>query len=147
MELRIDVDNRRALDWLLGIAERAGDPTRLLDTAANKAVDHIVDAFDSRGFGSWAPNDIAWARAKRGNRVLVNNGNLLASLTNEHHPQAVRRRIGDSLVVSTKHPGAPHLAAGARGMPKRDPVPPVRPSFGRRVAIALLGEIITGREQ
>lgn len=145
MRLDVIVDADRALDMVTTIMQRASEPTPLLQIAAEEMAVYATDVFASRAWGAWAPNDPAWARAKGGGRVLVDTGNLLASLTQPHVHDAVRRVVGEQMLYSTKHPAAEHLKRGSRGMPKRDPLPEPRPDVARRIAQRIGSAVVEGR--
>ena len=144
MEFKLDVDLRPALAMLDDIATRAEDADWMLDALTEDARAHIQKAFDSQGFGRWPANDPAWAAAKSRGRVLQNTGALLDSLVDDHHPLGVRQVRGDAVTVSTRHPAAAHLKRGARGMPRRDPVPAAPSSTRRKMAERLLTGLVDG---
>lgn len=100
--------------------------------------------FASGGFGAWAALDPDTLASKRGGRILVDTGGLLDSLTQRGARYAVTRASSDLLVFGTSHPVAHLLRDGARGTPKRDPVPTVRAGEVEEWADELLTHI-TGR--
>ena len=144
MEFELVVDLRPALRMLDEIATRAEDADWMLDALTEDARAHIQEAFDTEGFGQWPANDPAWAAAKSRGRVLQNTGMLLDSLVDDRHPLGVRQVQGDSVTVTTRHPAAAHLKRGARGMPRRDPVPAAPSSTRRKMADRLLVGLVDG---
>ncbi len=101
------------------IRSRVEDPRGLLRAAGRELIEYEVEVFATRAFGAWAPLAVATIKSKNSRRVLVDTGGLLRDLTSAG---SLRYR-GESVSLLTRHPGAEHLEAGARGTPVRDPAP------------------------
>jgi len=130
------VDDSRAQGMLGTLHGRV--VSDLLDEAADDLVEYQEEVFATGGFGAWAPLDPKTVALKGSSRILVDTGGLLRDLT-------ARPKVrGDSAEVSTDHAGAPHLKAGARGMPKRDPSPAPHPRVLHEWSQGLLDTLVQG---
>lgn len=118
MRIEVEADIAEAHDMLAGIGDRLASPRSLLDQLGEQLGEHAEQAFATDGFGTWAPLAPATVAQKGSSRILVDTGGLLDSLTSGS-PQV----SDDAVTLSTDHPAAAFLRAGARGAPARDPLP------------------------
>ncbi len=130
---------------LSAIASRAGRTGPALSSAADAFRDRAARVFATAGFGAWAPLAVGTARRKGHGRVLIDDGGLLRSLTVRGDRYHVQRVTADELFVGTRNPVAHLHRDGARGRPKRNPVPPVTAAESEHFAEHLLGYLVDGQ--
>lgn len=118
MKIEVEADIAEAHDMLTDIGGRLDSPRPLLAQLGDDLHEHAEQAFATDGFGTWAPLSPATVTRKGSSRILVDTGGLLDSLTSGS-PDIT----DESVTLSTDHPAAPFLRAGARGAPARDPLP------------------------
>lgn len=132
MLIDIGADTTDATAFLERIADRLDDRTGMLELLGELLVDYETEAFDTGGFGTWAPLDPATIAAKGSSRPLVDTGALLKELTGGSDTS------GESVeVTGTEYAG--YLKGGAHGMPRRDPAPEPTHSDVEHWADELLG--------
>lgn len=121
------------------MARRVQQPRTLMGILARDLEDYEREAFATRGFGSWQPDDADTIEQKGGARVLVDDGNLLRQLT-------TARILGETVVVDRGSAFyGDFLRDGDRGMPRRNPAPKPTRRHVERWADQLLGYIVSGR--
>lgn len=133
-------DTAAADQVLAAIIDRIDDPRPLLEFLGTRLLEHEKLAFATAGFGTWAPLDPATIRAKGSARPLVDDGDLLRSLTRK----SALDFAGDAVTIATNERSARHLQGGDRGMPKRNPTPEPTPADTRRWAEEALGFLVAG---
>lgn len=109
---------------LAALAGAAGDLYPAFFAAARQFREAADDHFASAGGGDWQAWSDGYAARTDSDRLLVRDGELLASLTDPGHSQHVRRIDDTSLEVGTTRPTANlHRNAGRGRMPRRDVMP------------------------
>lgn len=141
--LDVDFEAGGAERLLHGMKDRLDSPDRLLSTLAEDLQAYEREAFDTRGHGTWAPNDPVTVALKGHDRVLVDSGGLLDELTSD---SAISTR-GEDLTLSTSNPAAAFAKRGARGAPARNPIPEPDGEDVNDWADQLLGYIVTGHRR
>lgn len=123
--MRLEVDTTTGGRLLLDdVAGRVDKPWAALRAADESFRRREARIFATGNGGSWAPDELSTVKIKGSARVLIDSGGLLDSLTKVGDRYHVRRVEGDSLLLGTRNPVAHLHAKGARGMPRRNPVPP-----------------------
>ncbi|TIC78780.1 hypothetical protein [Nocardioides sp. GY 10127] len=138
----LEVDTSAAAGLLDGIIGRLDSADPLLGFLLDKLTDHEAQVFATRGFGAWPNLDPDTTREKGSSRVLVDTGGLLDALTDPSSRAYTRH--GESLELDPPDP-ARYLAAGARGAPRRDPIPAPTPFTLTTWGSDLLDAIVSGQ--
>lgn len=129
MRIVLDVFGDVQLDrTLLRFADRTDDMTDVLTALADDFLK--IERRQFRGEGTfsagWAPLTERYARRKAtkypGAKILVAEGDLMASLTKRGARNAVREITRDSLLVGTTDPKARYHQRGTETMAQRRPV-------------------------
>lgn len=143
--MRLEVETTTGGRLLLdGVAERVDKPWAALRAADEEFRKREARIFATGNGGSWAPDDLSTVKTKGSARVLVDSGDLLASLTRVGDRYHVRQVNGDSITLGTRNPVAHLHAKGARGMPRRNPVPPTTAAERGVYAADLLDYFLEG---
>lgn len=109
---------------LLGMGARALEPGPVLNLIGKALQEREREAFESGGFGQWAPLAGSTISRKGHDRILYETGALMESLTGgEGESFEVN---GSELLFGTDIEYAGYLKAGTSRMPARDPIPEVR---------------------
>lgn len=137
--ITIDVDSVAAERRLRHLVDQTVSATPLLRGLQDDLQAYVDEVFASEGFGQWAPLAAVTVRSKNSGRILVDTGGLLDSLTGGGDIS------GETLTITTNEQSAGYLKAGARGMPKRNPLPEPPPATVNRWAEALLGDLVRRR--
>lgn len=144
--MRMDLDVEDLASGLLdGMADRIEEPQPALRAVGDAFRAREKRVFATAAGGTWPLNDPATARRKGTARVLVDTGGLLRSLTQRGAKYHVERVTRDELLVGTRNPVAHLHRDGARGMPKRNPVPPTTSAEREEFASGLLDFVIDGQ--
>lgn len=143
MSIFAEVDVAGAEQMLDEIQQRLDDPTSLLRFLAEEISDYESEVFATQGFGTWGALDPDTVRAKGSGRVLVDTGDLLASLTNANAGSV--KIVGDTVTVSSGEVSGIMAQRGARGMPKRNPAPEPSPAKVQQWGEHLLQALVEGR--
>lgn len=139
MKLDVGFEGARADRMLSGIRGRLDNTRTLMGMLVDDIHDFEADAFDTGGFGQWAPLSPATLRAKGGGRILVDTGALRSSLT-----AGSASITADGVTVGTSERSAPFLQRGARGAPPRDPMPDPPARVVEDWASKVLGYVVGG---
>jgi phage gpG-like protein len=142
--LSVDVDVDAAAGMLDELAAKLENPRPLLEVLADEIRDYERQVFATRGFGRWPALDLETARRKRGGRVLVDTGDMLASLTRYPARDAVQDFGADSVTVATTDVAAIMHQHG-RHSPKRNPAPAPSSTQVRQWADTALRALLEGR--
>lgn len=142
MKLDVQVDTAAAEELLRVIAEHAVSLRPALLDVAEEFRTREEREFDTAGEGRWHPVKLSTARRKRDRRVLVDTGRLLESLTVRGSRYNVETVTDDAVVMGTSNPVAQLHKRGARGMPVRNPVPPLTDQERRGYAEILLTHVV-----
>ena len=130
MRVRYFVDGLGEVEHdLLAMAERALEPGPVLRLIGKGLQQREAEAFATGGFGQWAPLSPSTIAAKGHDTILVDTGDLMASLTEEGAEGALFEVNGSELHFGTNltsedgtyYPGL--LRTGTSRMPARDPLP------------------------
>lgn len=109
---------------LLQVAERAEQLEVGFADASEAFRDAAAEHFASGGAGQWPP----WAQstaARRSGSLLVDDGDLVGSLTEQGHRGHIFRMSGSTMTIGTRWPVANiHKSSSGRKLPQRDPMPP-----------------------
>lgn len=143
MRLNVEVTNLSG-GLLDQMANRVENPKPALRSIGEKFRSRQVDVFRTGGGGSWAPNDPRTARRKQDGRVLVDTGGLLRSLTQKGARYSVAQVTARDALFGTRNPVAHLQRDGARGLPKRNPVPPLTATEREQYAAGLLAFLLDG---
>lgn len=141
--LSVDVDVDVAAGMLDELAGKIENPRPLLTVLADEIRDYERQVFATRGFGRWPAVDAETARRKRGGRVLVDTGDMLAALTRYPARDAVQDFTTDSVTVATTDVAAIMHQHG-RHVPKRNPAPAPTRTHVRQWADAALRALLEG---
>lgn len=121
-ELGVEVKRDRVVTRVL---ENTQDTRQALEDVAQAIRDRQADVFRSGNNGRWAPNAPDTVRAKGSSRPLIKNGGLLDSLTRKGARGSRTVITLDRILVGSDLVGGLMADKGARGAPRRDPVPDV----------------------
>lgn len=143
MRLHVDVEDIDG-GLLDQVAQRAERPQPALRAAGDTFRAREARVFATAAGGAWAPDAPGTVKRKGSSRVLVDDGGLLRSLTVRGDRYHVERVTSDELLVGTKNPVAHLHRQGARGIPKRNPVPPTTAAERAELAGGLLTFLIEG---
>jgi hypothetical protein len=141
MKLVIDVQGADG-PVLNQVADRVDNLEPALLDAADTFRSREQQVFATAAGGSWDPLDPSTVKRKGSSRVLVDDGGLLRSLTVRGDRYHVERVTPDELLVGTRNPVAHLHRDGARGMPRRDPVPPTTAAERAQFTAGLLDFIV-----
>lgn len=117
--MSIESDIADAHRLLEGIGDRLQQSRPLLAELGDELREHAEAAFATGGFGTWAPLSPQRVSEKGSSRILIDTGGLLDSLTGGGSVDI----DDESVTLSSDHPGGGFARAGARGAPRRDPLP------------------------
>lgn len=142
--LLVDVDVDPAVGMLEVLERKLANPRPLLEVLAEQIRDYEGQVFATRGFGRWPALDAETARRKRGGRVLVDTGDMLASLTRYPAANAVQDLGTDTVTVASTDVAAIMHQHG-RHVPKRNPAPAPSRNQVRKWADQMLSVLLDGR--
>lgn len=110
---------------LSGLALRADQLEHAFADAAEQFNEAAEEHFASEGSGGWPPWAASTAARAGGGSLMVKDGDLLASLTDQGHRGHILRIDRQTLTVGTRWPVASiHKSSSGRKLPQRDPMPP-----------------------
>lgn len=107
---------------LLGLGARAIEPRPVLELIAEQLRGIERELFDTEGKGTWAPLAASTIARKGNDRILVDQGALMKSLTEQSggdHFEVIQRT---ELFFGTSDPKAGFHKTGTSKMPARDPL-------------------------
>jgi hypothetical protein len=144
--LTVDVTTELAVDLFDRVSTALENPRQALEAVADDIRDYEAEVFRTGGLGDWPSVEADWAQRKRGNRTLVDTGELLKSLTRYPATGAVQKITDDSVTVATTLV-AGIMAQRGDGGPERNPAPAPSRRHVERWAQTLLQGLIdqTGR--
>lgn len=140
MPVYVDFDVTAAEEMLDDLTDRLDRPEGALRFLGDELLDYGSEVFATRGFGTWAADDPYTVKSKGSGRVLVDNGDLLDSLTGRSAVEI----SGDTVSVVSDDVAGIMAKRGARGAPKRDPFPVPSPTKVAGWAEDLLGFLVEG---
>lgn len=141
--MRLVISVKRDGGILAPLSDRLDDPTPVLQAGVKWVQRREADVFRTGNGGSWAPDAMSTLRGKSGRQVLVDKGDLLADLTEDHASSDAEIDYGsDSVTIATRKTSALMAQRGARGAPARNPVPPLSGGELDDLTATLLGALM-----